>query len=814
MRVLLQDLQYAFRQLWKSPGFTLTAVLTLAIGIGLNTACFSITDAVVLRPLAVPDLDHVVTLDEAQNHGDMQPVALANFEDWRRQSRSFEELAVRRHADLSLTGAGDPAPVSTEYTSASFFTVLRTSAFLGRVYGNGEEGDGRETQPGRNNVAVLSFSCWQALFNSDPHIVGRHVELDRQAYTVIGVLPKPMQYPSTADFFIPFAPTGAQTANRSSHDYLVIGRLRKSASLAQARAEMNVIASHLAAQYPATNHGWSVKLEPLLATLTGDQARLDFNLIQGGTFFVLLVVCANIANLQFARGIARRPEIAMRTALGAGRARLLCQLLTENILLSLIGGAGGLLFGSLYMRFIQASMPARVARYMAGWSNISLNGRALAVSLLLAMVAGIVSGFAPALQALRINLVDQLKSGSRAVAGPGRGRKLRNLLAVAQISLAVALVAGTALMYKGMMATLHLANPYQPEKTLVFNVHLPAARYATAEKQAAWYRDSLAALQSLPGVEHAAVAAALPYGDVAQLDDVQIEGRPPIPGNSPTALRIPVSAGYFAAFHIPIVSGRQFDQGDSLQTQPVTIVSRSFVARYLPTGDPLGHRIRMKTGSPEQVPWVTIVGVADEASYSLFDRSRPPAVYMDAAQLPRGEMTYAVIADGDPLALAPAARKALAALDPWLPLDDVESYQQSIRDRLVGMFYVATQLGVDGFIALLLAAIGIFGVMANLVGERTREIGVRLAVGAQREDVLQMILKRAGLLTAAGVGFGLLLAFALARGVANLFYDVNPKDPVVFAGVTTIIAAVAMLASGLPAIRASRIDPMQALRDE
>ncbi len=808
MQTSLQDLQYAFRQLWKSPGFTLTAVLTLAIGIGLNTACFSITDAVILRPLAVPDLDHVVTLDETQNHGDMQPVALANFENWRRQSRSFEELAVRRHADLSLTGAGDPAPVSAEYTSPSFFTVLRTSAFLGRVF------EQNETQPGRNNVAVLSYFCWKTLFNSDPNIVGRHVELDRQAYTIIGVLPKAMQYPSATDFFVPFAPTDGQIANRSSHDYLVLGRLRKSVTLAQARAEMNVIASHLAAQYPATNRGWSVKLEPLLTAMIGDQARLDFNLIQGGTFFVLLVVCANIANLQFARGIARRPEIAMRTALGAGRARLLRQLLTENILLGLIGGAGGLLFGSLYMRYIQTSMPDRVARYLAGWSNISLNGRALAVSLLLAMVAGIVSGFAPALQALRVNLIDQLKSGSRAVAGPGRGRRLRNLLAIAQISLAVALVAGTALMYKGMTATLHLANPYQPEKTLVFNVHLPAARYGTAEKQAAWYRDSLARLQALPGVEHAAAAAALPYGDGAQLDDVQIEGRPPIPGNSPSALRLPVSAGYFAAFHIPIVSGRRFDQGDSIQTQPVAIVSRSFVDRYFPTGDPLGHRIRMKTGSPEQVPWLTIVGVAGEVGYSLFDRSRPPAVYMDAAQFPSDAMTYAVIADGDPLALAPAARKALAALDPSLPLDGVGTYTQSIRDRLVGMFYVASQLGVDGFVALLLAAIGIFGVMANLVGERAREIGVRLALGARREDVLQMILRRAGWLTGTGVVVGLLLALGLARGVANLFYDVSLKDPIVFGGIPAVIAGIAMLASWLPARRAGRIDPLEALGDQ
>jgi putative ABC transport system permease protein len=813
LQTLLQDLQYAVRQLWKAPGFALTAVLTLAIGIGVNTASFSIMDAVVLRPLAVPDLDRVVSLSETQNHGDPQQVALANFQDWRSQSHSFEELAVRRSADLSLTGAGDPAPVRAEYASPSFFKVLGTQAFLGRVFSEGE------TRPGGDKVAVLSYSCWKALFNSDPSVVGRHVELDRQAYTVIGVMPNTMQYPSTADFFVPFAPAGEQLANRASHDYLAIGRVRKGVTLAQAQSELNLISSHLSAQYPATNQGWSAKVEPLLAAMNGDLTPLYFKLIQGATFFVLLVVCANIANLQFARGIARRPEIAMRTALGAGRARLLRQLLTENILLGLIGGAGGLLFASLYMHISQASMPERVARYLAGWSNISLNGRALALSLLLAVVAGVVSGFAPALQALRVNLVEQLKSGSRAIAGSGQGHKLRNLLAIAQISLAVALVVGTALMVKGMLAMLNLANPYRPEQTLIFNVHLPAARYATPEKQSAqkqseWYRDSLARIEALPGVERASVTAALPYSDDAWLDDCLIEGRPPIPGNSPSANRIAVSAGYFAAFHISIVSGRAFNQGDSIQSQPVAVVSRSFVARYFPGGDPLGHRIRMKTGSPEQVPWMTIVGVADEASYSLWDRSRPPAVYMDVAQLPSAAMTYAVATDGDPLALAPAVRKSVAALDPALPLEAVESYRQFMRERLTGMLYVAATLGLDAFIALLLAAIGIFGVMANLVGERTREIGVRLALGARREDVLHMVLWRAGWLTGTGVGVGLLLAFALAHGVANLLYEVSPNDPVVFGSITALIAAIAMLASWVPAMRAARVDPMEALRDE
>jgi predicted permease len=805
---LLQDLQYAFRQLWKSPGFTITAVLTLAIGIGVNTAGFSVMDAVVLRPLAVPEMNHVVTVYEQQNHGDAQSVALANFEDWRRQSHSFEDLSVRLNADMSLTGAGDAAHVRAVYASPSFFNVMRTNAFLGRVFGESE------TQQGQNNVAVLSYPFWKSHFGSDAAVLGRKIELDQHTYTVIGVMPKTMQYPSTADFYLPFAPTDAQLSNRAVHDFLVDGRLRKGVTVGQAQAELNVIAEHLSNAYPATNQGWRVRVDTLLSDINGEYTPLYFNLVQGATFFVLLVVCANIANLQFARGIARRPEIAMRTALGAGHWRLLRQLLTENILLGLIGGAGGLVFAMVYLHLCIISMPERVARYMSGWSNISLNGRTLAMSLLLALVAGLVSGFAPALEALRVNLVEQLKSGSRAVVGTGRSRKLRNVLAVAQISLAVALVIGAALMCKGMLGMLHLADPYQPAQTLTFNVHMPATHYDTPEKLAGWYDKSLDRLRSLPGVEHAEVLSALPYSDWGWLDDCQVENRPLTPGKSQTGLRLPVSAGYFGSFHIPIVSGRMFAQSDNLHSQPVAVVSREFVTRYFPGENPLGHRIRMGSSGPDQTPWMTIVGVADEVTYSLYLKDRPPAIYMDVAQLPPGGISYAITTKGDPLAIAPAARKALAALDPTLPLDAMQTYAQFTRERMTGMFYVAAMLGIDALIAMLLAAIGIFGVMANLVGERTREIGVRLAMGAKREDVLRMILSRAGWLTGTGVCIGLLLAFGLAHGVASLLYEVSPNDPAVFGSITAAITGIALLASWLPARRASRIDPMVALRDE
>ena len=790
---LFQDLQFAVRQLRKSPGFTITAVLTLAIGIGVNTAGFSIMDAVVLRPLAVPDLDRVVTIDEQQNQGGFQQVALADFEDWQRQSRSFEELAVRNETDMSLTGAGDAARVRVDITSPSFFRVMRTDAFLGRVFNE------NETQPGQGSVAVLSYAFWKSHFAADPAVLGRKIELDQHDYTLIGVMPKSMQYPSRGDLFVPLAPTGAQLANRKTHDYLVVGRLRKGVTTGQAQAEMNTIADHLSHAYPATNQGWQVRIESLLAGINGEYTPLYFNLVQGATLFVLLVVCANIANLQFARGIARRPEIAMRTALGAGRGRLLRQLLLVAV---------------ADMHINKISMPERVARFMAGWSNITLSGRALAFSLLLAVLAGVISGFAPALEALRIDLVDQLKSGSRGVVGSGRSRKLRNILAVAQISLAVALVIGAALMCKGMMGMLHLTDRYQPEKTLTFNVHLPVTRYNTLEKMAGWYNQSLDRLRSIPGVDSAEVTGALPNSDNAWDDDAQIENRPLVPGQSRTALRLPVSAGYFDAFHISLISGRLFSASDDLRSLPVALISRSYALRYFPGENPLGKHIRMGTEGNNQTPWLTVVGVVEETTYSLWLRERPAAVYMDVVQMPPDGITYSIKTGGDPLALAPSVRKALAALDDTLPLDGMRTYAQYTHEELTGMIYVAALLGLDASIALLLAAIGIFGVLANLVGERKREIGVRLALGARREDVLRMILVRAGWLTGTGVCIGLLLAFGLAHGVANLLFEVRPDDPMIFGAITVAITGVALLASWLPARRAAQIDPMMALRDD
>jgi putative ABC transport system permease protein len=810
LEVLWSDLRYAVRQLCKSPGFTLTTVLTLAIGIGMNTAVFSMMDAVVLRPLAVPDLSRVVIVAEEHGRGsdDYQQVALGNYQDWKQQSRSFTDLAVRTYASMSLTGAGEALHVQAALTSANFFDVLRANALLGRVYQD------RECQPGHNAVAVLSYAFWQKHFGADRSVLGRSINLDGQAYTVIGVLPKSMQYPSVSEVFLPLAPTPQQLQNRIAHDYLVVGRLRPGVSVNQAQEELRTIGERLAKAYPASNLGWSVRVEPLLDGINGSLTPLYYRLILAATGFVLMVVCANVANLQFVRGIGRRPEIAVRTALGAGRGRLLRHLLTENMVLGVMGAAGGLVLAAICMHLCLIAMPERIARFLSGWSNISLNGRALAFSLLVAMAAGLISGLLPALKALRVNLVDQLKAGSRTTSASRETHRLRDLFSVSQIAFSVLLVIGAALMCKGMWSMLHIADVYQPKQILTFNVDLPSGRYPSDERRAAWFHKSLEKLRALPGVTRAEITTALPHGDDGENDDFRIENRPVAPGKFQSTVRLSVSGGYFDSLHIHGLSGRTFNSSDTIDTQPVAVVSRKFAEQYFSGQSPIGHRIQMGAAGDRQAPWVRIVGVVTDVNYLWIDRAIEPAVYLNAVQMPPAGATYVVTTTGDPMALADGVHQALAAQDPAIPLDEVQTYETYLTVELTGLIYAAVMLTIDALIALLLAAIGIFGVLANMVAERTQEIGVRIALGAAPGVVLAMILRRAALLTGIGVTLGAVLAFALARLSANLLFGVSPDDPAVFVSIIAAITVIAFLVSWGPARRAASIDPMRALRTE
>ena len=806
---MMSDLKYAWRQVCKAPGFAITALLTLAIGIGVNAAVFSVMDAIVLRPLAVPNLDRVMTVAEDRGRGRFayEWVTAANYEDWKQQSQSFQDLAMFKRYALALTGAGEAAHVEASRSTANFWNVLKIDAFMGRVF------RADECEPGRDAVAVLSYGFWQKQFASDPTVLGRKIRLDDREYEIVGVMPKGLVYPPAVDLYLPLALTPAQLHDRAGHDYMVVGRLRPGVTAREADVELHGIAARLQKEYPATNLGWSVKVEPLLDNISGDLTPLYMRLMMGGTLFVLLIVCANVANLQFARGVARRPEMAMRTALGAPRSLLLRQLLTENVALALAGAAAGMVLAWLDLHVCLMYMPPMVARWVAGWYTIHLNVRALLFSAGLAVGAGIVSGLAPALEALRVNLLESLKMGSRTETG-GKSHRLRNIFATAQIALAVALVIGSALMCKGMWSTLQFANVYHPKQVLTFSVTLPAAHYGDPVKQAAWYRESLEKIEALPGVKQAAATSMMPYGDGGWTDDFRIENRPLIPGKFDSAVRVSVSRQFFPAFGIRIVEGRGFTDSDGLNTDPVVVVSRKFAERYFPGEDPIGHRIQMNASSDSHEPWRRIIGVSEDAAYQWVEQTPQPAMYTDVMQSPPGGEQYVITTDGNPATLGPEIRKALAAIDPALPLDAMQTYAADIRDQTTGLMYATAMLGLDAVIALLLAAIGIYGVMANLVAERKREIGVRLAMGARREDVLRMILRRAATLTGVGMAVGVAMAVLLARGIANLLFGVKPNDPTVFGGIVVSVAVIALLSSWLPARCAAGVDPMEALREQ
>jgi putative ABC transport system permease protein len=490
-------------------------------------------------------------------------------------------------------------------------------------------------------------------------------------------------------------------------------------------------------------------------------------------------------------------------------------LLAESLLLALLGAAAGLLLAKLDLHLAIISMPERVARYVAGWGTISLSGRALLLSVVLAVGAGVISGVAPALEALRVNLVDQLKAGGRSSTGAGRLHRLRNIFAVAQVALSVALVIGAALMAKGMLAMLHRADVHEPKRVLTFKVNLPDEHYGTREERVAWFEKSLASVRALPGVKAAEISTALPEGNEgAWVDDFRIENRVLVPGQAQSAHRLAVSAGYLRMMHMSVLDGRDFNSSDGRDTTPVALVSQKFVEQYFPKENPLGHRIRMGAATQNDNPWVTIVGVVEDVRYSWTEESKEPAVYLDVMQLPPSGATYLITSRGNPLAVVPAVIQAFKMLDATLPLDAVQTYEGYLHEAFTGLMQAATMLGVDAAIALLLAAIGIFGVMANLVAERRREIGVRLAVGARREDVLRMMLERTGRLAAMGVGIGLVMAAGLAHAVASLLYGVSSYDLAVFVTATAAIVGITLFSGYIPARRAAAVDPMDALREE
>ena len=806
---MLQDLRYAFRMLIKSKGYTAVAVLALALGIGANTAIFSVADAFLLKPVALPNLENLAVLMERAPHqtANWTSVSPANYLDWQRQSRSFAALSPYEWDDANLTGAGEPERIMIARAAANFFAALGAKPMLGRVFLPQDE---RSSQ---NQTVVLSYGLWQRRYGADRAIVGQTIKLDGLSRTVIGVMDKKFNFPVSIEMWVPWTMDPQESQVRGRHYLEVLARLNPGVSIRQASAEMTGISRRMAQQYPETNRGWDAQVIPIKYFVTGDLTYRYTLMLMAAVGFVLLIACANVANLQFARGAARQREFAVRTALGANRWRVVRQLLTESIALSLAGAAVGLALAEWGVELILSYMPADIARFIAGWYEIGLDARAFAFALGLAVLSGIVSGLAPAIQSSRPDLNETLKESGRGTSAGRSRQRVRSVLVVSELALALVLLIGAGLMVTGVKSLLAVRQPYDPQHVLSIQVNLAESKYKDRQTRAAFYGRVLEQLRSVPEIEAAAMVRSLPYGEGHRIVQLAIEGVPVEKGEYRSAQSETVSADYFSLMRIPLREGRMLGERDGAESLPVAVVSERMARRYWPGASALGRRIKAGAADSDQ-PWLTIVGVVGEIQYDWLDREPPPVLYRSYRQAAEGWTTLAVRTHGDPMRVVTAVRSQVAKVDPDQPLAEIKTLDRVMTDAVLGLSYVAVMMTVLGVIALALSAIGVSGLMAYAVTERTHEIGVRLALGAQRDSVLRMLVGRGMLLAAIGLGIGLTGSIFIARLLSSLIFGVSATDWGTFGGVLAAMAAVSLAASYIPARRAAKLDPTIALRHE
>ncbi len=811
MKNLARAVRYGFRTLRKSPGFTLAAVVTLALGIGANTAVFSVADAFLLHPLSLPRVDRVVMVMElspGQNSG-WSTVASGNFARWREQSQSFEPMAGGKWANFNLTGRGDPQRLQAFVVTSEFFERLGVAPEAGRTFLPGED------QPGQNGEVVLSFGLWQRQFGSDRGIVGNSVLLDGRPYVVVGVMPKSFRFPLAADIWIPLAMTKAEKLNHSTHSFFVVTRLKPNVSLQQAQGEMNGIVSQLAQEYPQTNKNWGVHVMPIASFVTGDLTRSYTVMLLVAVGFVLLIGCVNVANLQFARGTTRQKELAVRLSLGADRKRIVYQLLTENLLLSLTAALLSLALAWWAVHLIVANMPPDVARYFPGWEQIAVDWRALAYAFAVAVLAGVVSGLAPAWQSARVEMQSNLKELGTSGGHSSSRQRIRSLFVVLQVALSLVLLVGAGLTAKGVGALLKNNEAYSPKSVLTFQLKLPATRYQNPTQMIAFYDRMLAETGSIRGVQGASISNYLPFsggGDI-YTSLFSIEGRPVTSTRDVrSAVFQHVSPGFFPLLHIELKQGRLLTDDDGPSSPPVALIDERMARLYWPKANPLGQRIKFG-GTDSKEPWMSVVGVVASIKNSWVNEQPDPTIYTSYQQSPLPYTYVSLRADDLPSALH-VLQKRISQIDGDLPLYQPKSLDQLVHESVVGLEYVAVMMSILGSIALVLAAVGVYGVMAYSVGQRTQEIGIRMALGAQRGEVLGLILRWGLILVAIGIAVGLTTSLALARLLANLLYGVNSTDALVFFSAGITLSLTALMAVYLPAWRATKVDPMIALRYE
>ena len=805
---LVEDIRFGLRMLRKNPGFTIVAALTLALGIGANTYIFSMVDALLFRPMEFPDASKIVALWErlptvSVDRNELSP---ANFLDWKAQNHVFDHIAAEAWWDANLGGVDHPEHLHGFLVTPDYFAALEAQPMLGRTFIE-EEG-----APGKDHVAMLSYALWRDHFASDPSIAGKTVLLNGVDFTVVGVMNQEFDFPPGTQVWGALSFTPEAAANRGSHYLHGVAHLRTGVTRERAQVEMSAIAAQLAQQYPQMNAGRDAHVMPLMESESGE-TRAPLVIMLAAVGLVLLIACANISNLLLARASSRQRETAIRSALGATRRRLIRQWLVESTLMGLLGGCLGVLFAYFCLSAQVIRIPAEFARLIPGWDKIAINTPVLLFATAVSLGTGLLFGFLPALAASRLNVNDTLKEGAPS-AGVGRRRGLlRNALIVLEVALSLSLLATAGLMMKSFVRLERVSPGFNPDRMLTMFVALPDAKYTSDPQAVSFYERLIERVQNLPGVQNASVANLLPLSGMNETWSIRIEGQPePKPGQDPDANYRTVSNLYFRTMQIPVLRGREFSIEDSAKGQPVVAVNEAFAARYWPGEDALGKRMKL-TGPPEKESWRTVVAVVGNIRNRL-ELPAHPEMYFPLRQ--QVEYTAALIVRTavDPRSMEESVRAQVTALDRDLPLFNVSTMDDLravsvLPQRIGGTLMIA----FAGF-ALVLAAIGLFGVIAYAVGERTREIGIRIALGAKPREIFLLVVGQGMTLALIGLLVGLPLALGMGRAVAGLLYGVAPNDFATFAGVAIILAAVALAACYIPARRAMRVDPIIALRYE
>ena len=811
MRTLWQDLRFSVRLLMKSPGFSAVALITLALGIGANSAMFSFVDTVLLRALPYPTAPRVVDVFERRVRENVPRVSVSpgDFYEWRSKSHSFEQFAAIDETTFDLTGLGEPQRLDGADVAPGFFEALGIRPAAGRFFVRSEE------ERAASYVIVISDGFWRRMFGSDPAAVGRTLQLNGTPFTIVGMLPSGFRYPfgGQLDIYRPLAFSPKLHDEHGAHFLRVIGLLRPGSSVEQAQAEMDVIAKQMESEY-AVNQGHGVSLVPLHEVLTGN-VRPALLILLGAVGLVLLIACANVANLLLARGKSREREFAVRAALGSGRARIIRQLLTESALLGILGGGLAVLVSQWTVGGLRVLFFSRLHPFlMAGLDRAGVDGRVLVFTFVISMVTACLFGMAPALASTRLNLAEALKEGSR---GSSRGdrRGFRSALVIVEVALSVVLLAGAGLLLRsfGKLITEDLG--YRADHLLTMDLSLSPKKYDTHEKANAFYGQLLERIGATPGVRSAALADIFPLTDNDGRETMHLEGQIPTPTDTTRLHPRLVTAGYLETMGIRVLRGRGITAGDIAGRVKVGVISESAVRAYWPNVDPLGRRFTFEDTDKN---WVTIVGVAADVRHRNLDEAPTPDVYMAILQDTHGEpdndFTVAARTSNDPLTLGPALRREVAALDPSLPVAALHTMDELVSDSVAPERFNLTLLGIFAALALVLAAAGLYGVISFTVGQRTHEIGIRMALGAQRRDVLAMVIGQGMRLIFAGIAVGLLAALLLTRLLQSLLFGVSSGDPLTFVSVVALLILVAVAACYIPARRATQIDPICALRYE